>query len=73
MVCALYLLMLLQAVQHRIHLQKQHALFTSNQKRGSVHKLLNAVMKKLQQDKPKADMLIIMAVGDMTKLMQQMW
>jgi ubiquinone biosynthesis protein COQ9 len=49
---------------HRLEEQKLQALFTSSQKRGSIQKLLQAVTSRLQRDKPKADMLMIMAVGD---------
>ncbi|DBA85958.1 TPA: hypothetical protein ACH3X1_005497 [Trebouxia sp. C0004] len=52
-----------QAVLYRLEEQKLQALFTSSQKRGSIQKLLQAVTSRLQQDKPKADMLMIMAVG----------
>lgn len=52
-----------QAILHRLEEQKLQGLFTSSQKRGSIHKLLQTVMSRLQHDKPKADMLIIMAVG----------
>ncbi|KAL0052818.1 hypothetical protein WJX82_008276 [Trebouxia sp. C0006] len=52
-----------QAILHRLEEQKLQALFTSSQKRGSIQKLLQAVTSRLQQDKPKADMLMIMAVG----------
>jgi len=55
---------LMQAILHRLEEQKLQALFTSSQKRGSIQKLLQAVTSRLQQDKPKADMLMIMAVGD---------
>ena len=54
----------MQAILHRLEEQKLQALFTSSQKRGSIQKLLQAVTSRLQQDKPKADMLMIMAVGD---------
>ncbi|DBA72918.1 TPA: hypothetical protein ACH3X2_009875 [Trebouxia sp. C0005] len=52
-----------QAILHRLEEQKLQALFTSSQKRSSIQKLLQAVTSRLQQDKPKADMLMIMAVG----------
>lgn len=53
-----------QAVLHKLEEQKLKALFTSGQKRNSVQKLLQAVMSTLQREKPKADMLMIMTVGD---------
>ena len=40
-------------------------MFTSSQKRVSHLKLLDAVMSALRESKPKADILVIMAVGDL--------
>ena len=53
----------MQAILHHLQEQQLTALFTSSQKRGSIQKLLQSIMQRLKADKPKADMLMIMAIG----------
>lgn len=54
---------LLQAVLHRLQKQQLSGLFTSSQKSSSIQHLLHSIVQRLKADKPKADMLMIMAVG----------
>ena len=54
---------LLQAVLHRLQKQQLSGLFTSSQKSSSISHLLHSIVQRLKADKPKADMLMIMAVG----------
>lgn len=56
---------MLQAVLHRLQEQQLSALFTSSHKRGSIQQLLQTILQRLKADKPKADMLMIMAVGNL--------
>lgn len=56
-------LLLLQAVLHRLQKQQLSGLFTSSQKSSSIQHLLQSIRQRLKADKPKADMLMILAVG----------
>lgn len=57
----------MQAVLHRLQEQQLSAMFTSSHKRGSIQQLLQTIMQRLKADKPNADMLMIMAVGQLIR------
>lgn len=53
----------LQAVRHALKQQGLLGVFTSTQKANSIRQLLKQATSMLQEAKPNADVLMIMAIG----------